>query len=54
VLYLSFLKHSDVKKGNLIYKLQNYLYNLKPSKKEKVQEVTEAHTPHYSATGTDG
>jgi transcriptional regulator with XRE-family HTH domain len=36
--------------------LNNYLYNIKPSKKEKTAEVTApaAVTPHYGATGTDG
>jgi transcriptional regulator with XRE-family HTH domain len=36
--------------------LNNYLYNIKPAKKEKT-EVTTASAltpPHYGATGTDG
>lgn len=36
--------------------LNNYLYNLKTSKKEKATTLEAApdHTPHYGATGTDG
>jgi transcriptional regulator with XRE-family HTH domain len=35
--------------------LNNYLYNLKTIKKEKVTETsTPAHAPIYGATGTDG
>lgn len=35
--------------------LNNYLYNLKPSKKEKeAAAAASAHTATYSATGTDG
>lgn len=35
--------------------LNNYLYNLKPSKKEKeAAAAASAHTETYSATGTDG
>ncbi len=35
--------------------LNNYLYNLKPSKKEKeAQAAAQALTETYSATGTDG
>lgn len=36
--------------------LNNHLYNLKPSKKEKTTtlETADVHTAHFGATGTDG
>jgi transcriptional regulator with XRE-family HTH domain len=34
--------------------LNNYLYNLKPSKKEKELQAAATLVPQYSATGTDG
>lgn len=33
--------------------LNNYLYNIKPSKKEKDSNVSDI-APQFSATGTDG
>jgi hypothetical protein len=34
--------------------LNNYLYNIKPTKKEKEVSAAASMAPQYSATGTDG